>query len=52
MPRAPVGTGATMLAALQGGLLMSQVQRSTVPLEVALDTVIDHISSQMVPAAS
>ena len=42
----------TMLAALQGGLLISQVQRSTVPLEVALDTVIDHIGAQMVPAAS
>jgi TetR/AcrR family transcriptional repressor of nem operon len=42
----------TMLAALQGGLLLSQVQRSTAPLEVALDTVIDHISAQMVPAAS
>jgi len=42
----------TMLAALQGGLLLSQVKRSTAPLEVALDTVIDHISSQMVPAAS
>src|SRR5580692_5073569 len=41
----------TMLAALQGGLLLSQVKRSTTPLEVALDTVIDHISSQMVPAA-
>ena len=39
------------LAALQGGLLLSQVQRSTVPLEVALDTVIDHISAQMVTAA-
>jgi AcrR family transcriptional regulator len=41
----------TTLAALQGGLLLSQVQRSTQPLEVALDTVIDHISTQMIPAA-
>ena len=36
----------------RAGLLLSQVQRSTVPLEVALDTVIDHIGAQMVPAAS
>ena len=41
----------TMLAALQGGLLLSQVQRSTEPLEVALDTVIDYLSSLTVPAA-
>ena len=38
-----------MLAALQGGLLLSQVQRSTEPLEVALDTVIGYLSSLMVP---
>ena len=43
---------ATMtLAALQGGLLLSQVQRSTEPLEVALDTVIDYLSSLAVPVA-
>ena len=42
----------TMLAALQGGLLLSQVQRSTDPLEVALDTVIDYLSSLTVPVAS
>jgi TetR/AcrR family transcriptional repressor of nem operon len=41
----------TMLAALQGGLLLSQVQRSTEPLEVALDTVIDYLASLTVPAA-
>jgi AcrR family transcriptional regulator len=35
----------TMLAALQGGLLLSQLQRSTGPLEVALDTLIDHIAA-------
>jgi TetR/AcrR family transcriptional repressor of nem operon len=33
------------LATLQGGLLMTQIQRSTEPLEAALDTVIDHITS-------
>ena len=43
----------TTLAALQGGLLLSQLQRSTEPLEVALDTVIDHVASLMLaPAAS
>lgn len=35
----------TTLAALQGALLLTQVQRDTAPLEVALDTVIDHIES-------
>jgi TetR/AcrR family transcriptional repressor of nem operon len=33
-----------MLATLQGALLLTQVQRSTVPLEVALDTMIEHIA--------
>ena len=40
----------TTLAALQGGLLLAQVQRSTEPLEVALDTVIDYLSSLIVRA--
>lgn len=35
----------TTLAALQGALLLTQMQRDTTPLEVALDTVIDHIAS-------
>jgi len=35
----------TTLAALQGALLLTQMQRDTAPLEVALDTVIDHIAS-------
>jgi AcrR family transcriptional regulator len=34
-----------LLAALQGGLLLSQVQRQIRPLEVALDTILDHIES-------
>jgi AcrR family transcriptional regulator len=34
-----------LLAALQGGLLLTQVQRQCRPLEVALDTVLDHIRS-------
>src|ERR1700759_363761 len=32
-----------MLAALQGGLLLAQVQRDTRPLEVALDAMLDRI---------
>ena len=35
----------TTLATLQGALLLTQMQRDTTPLEVALDTVIDHIAS-------
>jgi TetR/AcrR family transcriptional regulator, transcriptional repressor for nem operon len=41
----------TMLAALQGGLLLTQIQRSPQPLEITLDTVIDHIRAVMVPDA-
>ena len=33
-----------LLAALQGGLLLTQVRRDTAGLEAALDTVIDHIA--------
>jgi TetR/AcrR family transcriptional regulator, transcriptional repressor for nem operon len=34
-----------MLAAIQGGLLLSQVRRDTSPLEAAVDTMIDHLHS-------
>jgi TetR/AcrR family transcriptional regulator, transcriptional repressor for nem operon len=34
-----------LLAALQGGLLLTQVRRDTAPLVAALDTMLDHISS-------
>ena len=33
------------LAALQGGLLMTQIQRDTKPLEVALDAMLDRIQA-------
>jgi TetR/AcrR family transcriptional regulator, transcriptional repressor for nem operon len=33
------------LAALQGGLLLAQVQRDTRPLEVALDAMLDRIQA-------
>lgn len=36
-----------MLAALQGGLLLAQVTRSTRPLEVALDMAIDAVAARL-----
>ncbi|MEV6099046.1 TetR/AcrR family transcriptional regulator [Nocardia sp. NPDC051981] len=41
----------TTLAALQGALLLTQLQRDTAPLEIALDTMIDHIASRTRPAS-
>jgi TetR/AcrR family transcriptional regulator, transcriptional repressor for nem operon len=38
------------LAAVQGGLLLTQILRSTEPLEIALDTMLAHIRSLMVAA--
>jgi TetR/AcrR family transcriptional regulator, transcriptional repressor for nem operon len=35
------GLAITLLAALQGGLILAQVQRDTRPLETAVDTVLD-----------
>lgn len=32
-----------MLAAIQGGLLLSQIRRDTAPLEAAVDTMIEHL---------
>ena len=37
-----------LLAAIQGGILLSRIQRSAKPMEIALDTVIDHIESFVV----
>ncbi|MEY9929785.1 TetR/AcrR family transcriptional repressor of nem operon [Catenulispora sp. GP43] len=37
------------LAALQGGLLLTQVQRRVKPLEVALDAALDHIAQHTSP---
>jgi TetR/AcrR family transcriptional repressor of nem operon len=34
-----------LLAALQGGLLLTQIQRDTKPLEVALDAMLDGIEA-------
>ena len=41
----PEKLAAATLAALQGGLLLSQIQRDTGPLEAALDTILDHVAS-------
>ncbi len=35
------------LAALQGGLLLTQIQRQVRPLEVAMDAMLDHIESRL-----
>ena len=34
-----------LLAAMQGGLLLTQIQRQTKPLEVALDAMLDRIEA-------
>jgi len=53
MPGTDPGRLATAtLAALQGALLLTQVQRSTDPLEVTLDTMIDHVRSLTRTAAA
>jgi len=46
----PIGTDVdtlalAMLAAIQGGLLLSQIRRDTAPLEAAVDTMIEHLRS-------
>ena len=46
------GIGPQARAAPAGGLLLGQVQRGTEPLEVALGTVIDSLSSLTVPEVS
>jgi TetR/AcrR family transcriptional regulator, transcriptional repressor for nem operon len=40
-----------LLTALQGGLLLTQVERSVRPLEVVLDTMIEHVASRVRPPA-
>ncbi len=40
------------LAALQGGLVLTQIYRQTRPLEVALDAMLDHIESLVRPPPS
>ena len=40
-----------ILVALQGGLLLTQIQRQVRPLEVGLDTILDHVETRLAPAA-
>ncbi len=40
----PAALAVAVLAALQGGLVLSQAARSTAPLEVALDMALDHVA--------
>lgn len=42
---APDDLALATLAALQGGLLLAKIYRQVGPLEVALDTMIEHIRS-------
>jgi TetR/AcrR family transcriptional repressor of nem operon len=39
-----------LLAALQGGLVLTQIRRDTEPLEVVMDTMLDHVASLTNPA--
>jgi TetR/AcrR family transcriptional regulator, transcriptional repressor for nem operon len=41
----PDGLALAVLAALQGGLMLTQIQRTVRPLEVALDAALDHVAS-------
>jgi TetR/AcrR family transcriptional regulator, transcriptional repressor for nem operon len=45
---APDELALTILAALQGGLLLTQIHRDVHPLEVTLDAMIDHVAAHMV----
>lgn len=41
----PERLGTALLAAAQGGLLLTQIRRNTRPLEAAVDAMLDHIES-------
>jgi TetR/AcrR family transcriptional regulator, transcriptional repressor for nem operon len=52
-PRAdPDELALALLAAVQGGILLTQVYRDTKPMEAALDTMLAHIQSLVTPARS
>lgn len=44
----PEALAVSLLAALQGGLLMTQLNRDTKPLELALDTTLAYIEAQTI----
>ncbi|TPM26897.1 TetR family transcriptional regulator C-terminal domain-containing protein [Mesorhizobium sp. B2-3-5] len=41
------GLAMEMLVAVQGGLLLAQVERSSKPLEIALDMAVSHVRSHL-----
>ncbi|NEA42365.1 TetR/AcrR family transcriptional regulator [Streptomyces sp. SID11385] len=43
----PDALALALLSALQGGLLLTQIQRKTLPLETALDTTLAYIGTRM-----
>jgi TetR/AcrR family transcriptional regulator, transcriptional repressor for nem operon len=43
----PERLATALLAAVQGGLLLTQIRRSTKPLEAVVDAMLDHIESLM-----
>lgn len=43
----PEALATTLLAALQGGLLLAKINRDVRPLEVALDAALSHVESQL-----
>jgi TetR/AcrR family transcriptional regulator, transcriptional repressor for nem operon len=50
-PRAdPDELALALLAAVQGGILLTQLYRDTKPMEAALDTILAHIQSLVTPA--
>jgi AcrR family transcriptional regulator len=47
----PDALAMALLAAVQGGILLSQIHRKTTPLEAALDAMLDHVQSLLTPRA-
>ncbi|HEX6808457.1 MAG TPA: TetR family transcriptional regulator C-terminal domain-containing protein [Gemmatimonadaceae bacterium] len=45
----PAVLATAILASTQGGILLSQAHRSTAPLEIALDTMLDYVASFLTP---
>ncbi|HWD82350.1 MAG TPA: TetR/AcrR family transcriptional regulator [Kribbella sp.] len=48
----PTELAVAMLAAVQGGLLLSQVSRDPAPLRIAVDTMINHLHALTRPAVT
>ncbi len=48
----PDSLATALLAAVQGGLLLTQIRRNTKPLEAAVDSMLDHIESLTRTAAT